>query len=229
MKAMILAAGHGKRMRPLTDQLPKPLLKVYDKPLLVWHIENLQRAGFRDIIINIGWYGYKIPETLGNGSQWGVTLHYSDEQQSGALETAGGIAKALPLLGTEPFLVVNGDTWCDYPYPAMTLADNDLAHLILINNPEHNLTGDFYLSNHRITDRKDQETGLTFSGIGYYRPELFKTINPAGEKAALAPLLRTAMSAGKVSGEHYQGIWHDIGTPERLNHFDQALRTMSIK
>jgi len=229
MKAMILAAGHGKRMRPLTNQLPKPLLKVYDKPLLVWHIENLQRAGFRDIIINIGWYGYKIPETLGDGTQWGVTLHYSDEQQSGALETAGGIAKALPLLGTEPFLVVNGDTWCDYPYPAMTLADNDLAHLILINNPEHNLTGDFYLSNRRITDRKDQKTGLTFSGIGYYRPELFKTINPAGEKAALAPLLRTAMSAGKVSGEHYQGIWHDIGTPERLNHFDQTLRTMSIK
>lgn len=225
MKAMILAAGHGTRMRPLTDQLPKPLLKVNGKPLLVWHIENLRRAGILDIVINISWYGYKIPETLGDGSQWGVNLQYSDEQQSGALETAGGIAKALPLLGNQPFLVINGDIWCDYNYPITTPANQDLAHLVLIDNPEHNPSGDFCLQDSRINDRKAGDIGLTFSGIGYYHPRLFAAISPNGEKAALAPLLRQAMSQGLVSGEHYQGNWYDIGTPERLNTLDKMLRS----
>ncbi|MCK5725695.1 MAG: nucleotidyltransferase family protein [Thiotrichaceae bacterium] len=224
MKAMILAAGHGTRMRPLTNHLPKPLLKVYDKSLLVWHLERLKHAGFTDIVINISWCGHKIPEALGSGSQWGLNIQYSDEQDSGALETAGGIAKALPLLGSEPFLVTNGDVWCEYNYPKQSLAENDLAHLVLIKNPEHNLSGDFCLEKGRITDRKENQVGITFSGIGYYRPELFKNINPAGEKAALAPLLRAAMEKGQVSGEYYHGIWHDIGTPKRLESLDQMLR-----
>jgi len=219
MRAMILAAGHGTRMRPLTDHTPKPLLQVGDKPLIVWHIKNLQRAGFRDIVINIAWLGDQIPEALGDGSQFGVSLHYSDEQQEGALETAGGIIKALPLLGDETFLVVNGDVWCDHQYSNINpLADNDLAYLLLVNNPSHNQSGDFSLHNKRIND--GGKNALTFSGIGYYHPKLFSHL-PYG-KQALAPLLRKAMSNQQVSGEHFTGDWHDIGTPERLAELNQS-------
>lgn len=218
MKAMILAAGHGTRMRPLTDLTPKPLLRVGDKPLIVWHIENLQRGGFKDIVINIAWLGDQIPKALGDGSQFGVRLHYSDEQHEGALETAGGIIKALPLLGDETFLVVNGDVWCNHQYSNINpLENDDLAYLLLVNNPSHNPDGDFSLVNKRISDGGDN--ALTFSGIGYYHPNLFS--NLAYGKQALAPLLRHAMHNQQVSGEHFIGDWHDIGTPERLAKINQ--------
>ena len=217
---MILAAGHGTRMKPLTDHTPKPLLKVGGKPLIVWHIEKLKRAGFKDIIINIAWLGDQIPKALGDGSQFGVHLHYSDEQADGALETAGGIIKALPFFDNKPFLVVNGDVWCDYEYNnIITLKDNQLAHLVLVNNPEHNPGGDFSLSNQTV--KTEGEKKLTFSGIGYYHPDLF-TEFPQG-KRPLAPLLRKAMDNNKVSGESFTGDWRDIGTPERLKQLDRDL------
>lgn len=219
MKAMILAAGHGKRMRPLTEHTPKPLLSVGGQPLIVWHIKRLKAAGYTEMVINIAWLGYQIPETLGDGSQWGVNIQYSDEQAEGALETAGGIVKALPLLGSEPFLIINGDVWCDYDFPAYTLAANDLAHLILVNNPEHNPNGDFALQHQRLLNEGDVK--YTFSGIGYYRPELFASL--AHGKRPLAPLLRTAIDQDRISGQHYAGDWRDIGTPERLAVLDNDL------
>ena len=211
MKAMILAAGLGTRMRPLTDKTPKPLLKIGGIPLIVWHIERLAHDGFTDIVINIAHLGYQIPDALGDGSQWGVNITYSDEQEEGALESAGGIVKALPLLGDDPFVVVNGDVWTDYDFQDhRKLADGILAHLVLVPNPEHNPEGDFALEDNKVVDAKQ----YTFSGIGYYSPKLFEGL-PYG-KNALAPLLRVAMKEGKVTGELYEGEWLDIGTPERL-------------
>jgi len=208
---MILAAGLGTRMRPLTDKTPKPLLKVGGIPLILWHIERLAHDGFTDIVINIAHLGYQIPEALGDGSEWGVNITYSDEQEEGALESAGGIVKALPLLGNEPFLVVNGDIWSDYDFQDhRKLPEGILAHLILVPNPEHNHEGDFALDGQRVVDAKQ----YTFSGIGYYSPKLFDGV-PYG-KSGLAPLLRAAMKEGKVTGELYEGEWLDIGTPERL-------------
>ena len=220
MKAMILAAGHGTRMRPLTDHTPKPLLMAGAKPLIVWHIEKLAQAGFTDIVINLAWLGWQIPGALGDGSRWSVRLHYSDEQHEGALETAGGIVKALPLLGSEAFLVVNGDVWCDYPCLPYPLAEHDLAHLVVVNNPAHHPTGDFALQHGRVSS--DGEPRYTFSGIGYYRPELFAALTYG--KNPLAPLLRTAMQQGRVSGEWFGGDWRDIGTPERLATLDHDLK-----
>ena len=232
MKAMILAAGHGKRMRPLTDHTPKPLLEVGGKPLIVWHIENLKKAGFENIVINIAWLGDQIPAALGDGSKFGVNLAYSDEQHEGALETAGGIIKALPLLckdlskelseelGEEPFLVVNGDVWCNFPYSKLSpLEDDYLAHLVMVNNPEHNPTGDFALNGSRLNETGNNK--YTFSGIGYYRPDFF--INLEQGKRPLAPLLREKMRENKISGELYSGDWRDIGTPERLVELDKVL------
>lgn len=213
MKAMILAAGRGERMRPLTDITPKPLLEVGGKPLIVWQIEKLSRAGFTEIIINIAHLGYKIPLAVGDGSRWGITIVYSDEQKEGALESAGGIIKALPLLGDEPFLVVNGDVWSDYSFDAEYDLIGDLAHLVLVPNPEHNPKGDFALQNSRVLN--EGKPKYTFSGIGYYKAELFKDREYG--KHALAPLLREEMEKGRVSGELYKGEWQDIGTPERLN------------
>ena len=220
---MILAAGHGTRMKPLTDHTPKPLLKVGGKPLIVWHIEKLKKAGFQDIIINIAWLGDQIPKALGDGSQFGVNLEYSDEQKDGALETAGGIIKALPFFEDEPFLVVNGDVWCDYEYSNKNpLTAEKLAHLILVNNPKHNPDGDFALNNQTIKTKGENK--LTFSGIGYYQPDLFKKLSQG--KHPLAPLLRTAMDNGKVTGEYFKGDWRDIGTPERLDELDVKLKTI---
>ncbi len=214
MKAMILAAGRGERMRPLTDHTPKPLLQVKGKALIIWHIEKLSSLGFRDIVINIAHLGYKIPEALGDGSRWGVNLIYSDEQNSGALESAGGIIKALPFFGDKTFLVVNGDIFCDYEFePDFELKD-DLAHLVLVPNPAHNPEGDFALIKDRVLN--DGEESFTFSGIGYYSPKLFEGLSC--QKSALGPLLRKAIKDEKVSGSVYTGMWYDIGTPQRLEY-----------
>lgn len=221
MKAMILAAGHGTRMRPLTNHIPKPLLKVGGKPLIVWHLEKLKQAGFQEIVINIAWLGEQIPSTLGDGSQFGVSIQYSDEQNSGALETAGGIIKALPLLGNEPFLVINGDVWCDYKLSSnKPLDDNILAHLILVNNPPQHLEGDFALNSGFVND--DELPKYTFSGIAYYRPEFFVSLSEG--KHPLAPLLRETMKTKQVTGELFKGDWRDIGTPERLLELDNDLK-----
>ena len=212
MKAMILAAGRGERMRPLTDHTPKPLLEVKGEPLIVHHIVKLAQLGFSEIIINIAHLGHKIEETLGDGSFWGVKIIYSDEQEEGALDSGGGIVKALPLLGEDTFLVVNGDVWCDYDFdPSFDLKD-DLAHLILVVNPEHNPDGDFSLKKTRVLN--DGEEKLTFSGIGYYSPKLFDGLSYG--KYGLAPLLREAIKKDRIGGTYYKGIWHDIGTPQRL-------------
>ena len=217
MKAMILAAGRGERMRPLTDTLPKPLLEVQGKALIVWHLERLAQAGFKEVIINIAYLGYKIPETLGDGSRWGLSITYSDEQDEGALESAGGIIKALSLLGDETFLVVNGDVFCDYSFNVdFDLGDN-LAHLILVPNPEHNLDGDFGLNENLVLN--ESQIKHTFSGIGYYSPKLFKDLKYG--KYALAPLLRQAVQKHRVSGELFKKMWHDIGTPERLENINR--------
>ena len=212
MKAMILAAGRGERMRPLTDHTPKPLLEVHGKAIIVWHIEKLASLGFNEIVINIAHLGYKIPEALGDGSKWGVNLIYSDEQDSGALESAGGIIKALPFFMDETFLVVNGDVFCDYHFDADFDLGEDLAHLILVPNPAHNTNGDFGLKNDRVLNESEEK--FTFSGIGYYSPKLFDGLKD--EKSALAPLLRKAIEKNSVSGNLHVGVWHDIGTPQRL-------------
>lgn len=212
MKAMILAAGRGERMRPLTDFLPKPLLEVRGKTLIEWHIEKLVRNGFKEIVINIAHLGYKISEYLGDGSRYGVKLLYSDEQNEGALESAGGIKKALALLGHEPFLVVNGDVFCEYEFDSSFNLKEKKAHLILVPNPEHNLEGDFGLLRDVVLNEADEM--FTFSGIGYYTHEFFDTINI--EKKSLAPLLRKSINKKEISGEVFKKMWHDIGTPSRL-------------
>ena len=208
--AMILAAGRGERMRPLTDHTPKPLLKVHDKPLIVWHIERLKKAGITQLVINHAHLGEQIEQALGDGSSLDVSISYSPEDT--ALETGGGIARALPLLGEQPFLVVNGDVWTDINYSELALSEDDLAHLVLVNNPSHNPNGDFALNNDRVTSGGANK--LTFSGIGLYQPSLF--VAQPEERFPLAPLLREAMSLNKVSGFHHRGVWMDIGTPERL-------------
>ncbi len=218
MKAMILAAGRGERMRPLTDTLPKPLLKVHGKPLIVWHIENLAKNGFQTIVINIAHLGEKIPALLGDGAKWGVQILYSDERQSGALESAGGIKKALALLGEETFLVVNGDVFCDYAFDSSFKLQDKLAHLILVPNPEHNKQGDFSLEQNRVTNDKK----YTFSGIGYYSPKLFADV--LLQKSPLAPLLREAVAKNQVSGEVFKKMWHDIGTPKRLEAINELYK-----
>ncbi len=218
MKAMILAAGRGERMRPLTDHTPKPLLKVGGKPLIVWHLERLAAAGFKDIVINHAHLGAQIEAALGNGAPWGLSIKYSPEKT--ALETAGGIANALPLLGDEPFLVVNGDTFIEIDFAFLHLKINMLAHLVLIDNPPQHLQGDF-----AIQDGILKNTGiqmLTFSGVGVYHPDLFADI-VSGEPAKLAPLLRKAIDSNAATAQYYQGVWHDIGTPERLKNLDESL------
>ncbi|MCD4668355.1 MAG: nucleotidyltransferase family protein [Sulfurimonas sp.] len=223
MKAMILAAGRGERMRPLTDTLPKPLLEVGAKPLIVWHLEKLLACGFKDIVINIAHLGYKIPELLGDGSKYGVNITYSDEQESGALESAGGIKKALSLLGDETFLVVNGDVFCDYGFDSNLDLKDKLAHLILVQNPEHNPNGDFGLDNALVLNESEEK--YTFSGIGYYNPKLFESL--ACGKSGLASLLRVEINNKKISGSLYHSYWHDIGTPQRLEDINKKMKNDS--
>ncbi len=224
MKAMILAAGRGERMRPLTDHTPKPLLPVAGKALLVWHLENLARAGIREVVINYAWLGEQIPAALGTGVHWGLRIHYSPEL-SGGLETAGGIAQALPLLGDEPFLVLNGDIFTEFDWSTLhTLTPKQGAHLVLVPNPEHHPEGDFSCVAGQVGL---QQPRYTFSGIGVYRPALFRQL-VRGQAAKLAPLLRSAMRAGQVSGEVYEGTWWDIGTPERLAALNAQLMARNI-
>lgn len=218
MRAMILAAGRGERMRPLTDHTPKPLLQVGGKPLIVWHLEHLAQAGFKDVVINHAHLGEQIEQALGNGSQWGVRIQYSPEKT--ALETAGGIANALPLLGDEPFLAVNGDTFTKVDFAKLQMASDKLAHLVLVNNPPQHPEGDFAIDGGEL--KNDGACKFTFSGVGIYHPSLFAGIRRS-EPARLAPLLRQAIIDHKASAEHYCGVWHDIGTPERLIALNQQL------
>lgn len=220
MKAMILAAGRGERMRPLTDTMPKPLLQVGGQALIEYHIESLHDAGIIEVVVNHAWLGEQITQYLGNGSQYGVQIQYSDES-SGALETAGGIVKALPLLGDEPFLVVNGDVFTDYIYANLPQQLDGLAHLVMVDNPPQHPNGDFFLDNGRLL--AEGKPCLTFSGIGLYDPKLFAGHQPGA--LPLAPILREAMARGEISGEHYTGQWLDIGTPERLAELDASLRS----
>ncbi len=212
---MILAAGRGERMRPLTDSLPKPLLEVRGKPLIVRHIERLSNGGFNDIVVNVAHLGHMIMERLGDGKAYGVNIAYSREEV--ALETAGGIANALDLLGKDPFLVVNSDIFCDYDYSDLIQHSSEmpgtLAHLVLVGNPAHHPEGDFFFEKGKLVPMGKEK--LTYSGIGLYHPDLFCEIE-RGKPAKLAPLLRHAISEGRVTGTLHRGTWIDVGTPERL-------------
>ncbi|MCF6225486.1 MAG: nucleotidyltransferase family protein [Xanthomonadales bacterium] len=212
---MILAAGRGERLRPLTDDTPKALIDVNGKPLLQWHLENLARAGFTEVIINIAHLGEQIEAFAGNGERWGINIHYSRELE--ALETGGGIFKALPLLGDSAFLVINADIWTDYPLYKLRNHHCSHAHLVMVPNPKHNSEGDFHLNHGLIqADITSSPTEkLTFSGIGIYHPKLFADCS-AG-KYSLVPLLKTAMAAAKVTGEIFHNHWYDSGTCERLD------------
>ncbi|MDX1802556.1 MAG: nucleotidyltransferase family protein [Alcanivorax sp.] len=219
MKAMILAAGYGKRMRPLTDHTPKPLLQAGGKALIEYHIEKLAGAGIHELVINSGWLGERLAATLGDGGRYGVRIQYSHEEVP--LETAGGIRKALPLLGREPFVLVNGDIWTDYDLARLMVPRPDPAHLVLVNNPSHHPQGDFHLTAAgRVRD--NQSPALTYAGMARLDPALFRDL-PEGE-ARLAPILTAAMAEDAVSGEHHAGQWWDIGTPERLRELDALLR-----
>ncbi|MDX1518942.1 MAG: nucleotidyltransferase family protein [Gammaproteobacteria bacterium] len=215
MRAMILAAGRGERMRPLTDHTPKPLLEVAGKPLIVHHLERLQRAGITEVLVNHGRLGEQIEQRLGDGREYGVRIRYSPEGEE-PLETGGGIFKALPWLGKQTFLAINADIWTDFDCNTLPREIETQAHLVLVNNPAHNPEGDFTLDGDRVCNTGADT--LTFSGIGLYRPELFHGSDPG--RFPLAPLLRQAAEQGQVSGQVHKGVWQDIGTPERL----EALR-----
>jgi MurNAc alpha-1-phosphate uridylyltransferase len=221
MKAMILAAGRGERMRPLTDKPPKPLLPVNGKPMIEYTIEALVIAGFNEIVINLAHLGEKVKNALGDGARLSASIRYSDEGENG-LETAGGIIHALPLLGEQPFLVVNGDIASDFPFTRLFNKAIDLAHLVLVDNPAHHAEGDFGLQGGQVLVHAQKQ--YTFSGIGIYRPELFADVAPG--KSRLAPLLRKAMANNRVSGEYHAQFWMDIGTPQRLieleNHYQST-------
>jgi len=218
MKAMILAAGRGERLRPLTDETPKPLIKVAGKSLIEYHLQNLAAAGFREIIINTAWLAEKIHAQLGDGTNYGVTIQYSDEGE--ALETAGGIINALPLLGEKPFLVVNGDIWSDFDFSTLAELNNSTqAHLVLVNNPDHNQKGDFALQ-----DRLIKNTGnpmYTFSGIGIYSARFFAEQQPG--PLPLAPIIRSKCETDLISGQYYQGLWTDVGSIERLQKLEEEI------
>lgn len=251
MKALILAAGKGERMRPLTDHTPKPLLRAGGASLIEHRIQALARAGLHDLVINHAAHGALIETALGDGRRYGVRIRYAAEGME-PLETGGGIFNALPLLGKQPFVVVNADIWSDYPLQRLPRAPEGLAHLVLVDNPAHHQAGDFILKGGRVYDVPPSPSGrgargegltspsrgneargakpqgegkLTYSGIGVYRPELFTDCRPG--RFSLAPLLRKAMAADQVTGEYYSGAWFDIGTPERLSALDGYLKSRS--
>jgi len=218
VKAMILAAGRGERMRPLTDTVPKPLLPVAGQPLITHHLAALADAGITEVVINHAHLGEQIEAALGDGRRFGITIRYSPEP-TGALETGGGILQALPLLGTAPFVVVNGDVWCDYPLARLPRRPDGLIHLVLVPNPVHHPEGDFSLVAGRVRPRADG--GLTYSGLGVFDPALFAGCRPG--RFPLGPLLQKAVADGRVSGEQWSGRWVDVGTPDRLQALEQAL------
>lgn len=232
MKALIFAAGLGERMRPLTNHTPKPLLRAGDKRLIEWHLDRLAGIGVSDVVINTSWLAEQFAPALGDGQRWGMRLHYLYEGDT-PLETGGGMLNALPLLGAEPFLAINGDIWSDFDLARLPQTPDGDAHLVLVDNPVHHPGGDFVLyDNARLGDRADAPR-LTFSGIGLYRPQLLADWrevigNATGAGATpprfkLAPLLRAAMARAQVSGEHHRGQWTDVGTPQRLQALDQSL------
>lgn len=218
MKAMILAAGRGERMRPLTDETPKPLLEAGGRSLIEHRIAALVTAGIADIIINHSWHGEQIASRLGEGSRYGARIRYSAEGTR-RLETGGGIRKALALIGDAPFAIINGDVWTDYPFERLPADPAGLAHLVLVPNPPHNPSGDFALDGTRVVN--EGAGRLTYSGIAVLRAELFD--DQDAEVFPLAPLLRAAASRGQVSGERYDGLWLDIGTPESLEDLRRRL------
>ncbi len=234
MKAIVLAAGLGERMRPLTDSTPKPLLQVAGKPLIAWHLEKLAAAGVRDVVINTSWLAEEFPRVLGDGSRWGLRLHFAYE---GAvpLETGGALWNAMALLRDDVFIAVNGDIWTDYDFARLPADIDGQAHLVLVDNPPQHPDGDFALHGDRVAS--DDSPRLTFSGIGVYKPALLddwrSIIGPAPGAGAtpprfkLAPLLRHAMRRDSVSGEHHRGRWTDVGTPERLAQLDRDLRELN--
>ena len=221
MKAFILAAGRGERMRPLTDHTPKPLLVAGGKPLIVWHLERLAAAGFREVVINHAHLGAQIEQALGDGARWGLHIRYSPEPP-GALETAGGIATALPLLGDDPFLVVNGDIYCDFDFGRFSGSTATGAHLVMVANPAHHAGGDFSLDGERVIYANGEQT-LTYAGIGIFSPSFFAGVHP-GTVMKLRPLLDAAIAAGTLTGERFTGRWVDVGTPQRLTELDQELK-----
>ncbi|MFW5815905.1 MAG: N-acetylmuramate alpha-1-phosphate uridylyltransferase MurU [Wenzhouxiangella sp.] len=223
MKAMILAAGRGERLRPLTDHTPKPLIEVAGRPLIVHHLENLARAGFTQVVVNLAWLGAQIEQALGDGSAFGVDIAYSREP-AGALETAGGIMQALPLLGDAPFLVISGDVFCDYRLDRLgELEPAGLGHLVLVKNPAHHRAGDFALSEDGCL--VNALPAFTFSGIAVLRPQLFD--NWPRQRLALRPVLDQAIANGKLTGELHNGLWSDVGTPERLAAIRQRIERVS--
>jgi MurNAc alpha-1-phosphate uridylyltransferase len=233
MKAIIFSAGKGERMRPLTLTTPKPLLVAGGKPLIVWHLERLAAAGFNEVVINTSWLGAQFEPALGDGGRWGLRLHFIDE---GAvpLETGGGILNALPLLGDAPFLVVNGDVWTDVDFGTLPRQPQGDAHLVLVDNPVQHPRGDFILSADGTVSDEGDAPRLTYAGVGVFRPSIldgWRSVIGNTEGAAatppqfgLAPLMRYAMANGRITGQHHQGRWTDVGTPERLAELDAALR-----
>jgi MurNAc alpha-1-phosphate uridylyltransferase len=221
MKAMLLAAGRGERLRPLTDSIPKALVEVGGKPLIAWHLERLAAAGLRDAVINVSHLGSRIVERIGEGARYGLRLHYSRERER--LETAGGIANALPLLGREPFLLVNADVYCECDFSRLMKVklDERLAHLVLVPNPAHRSKGDFSLRDGSVGD--DPAPRYTYAGVAVMKPSLVQPVKP-GEKAPLAPLLYDAAARGLLGGELYEGLWQDVGTVERLAELERHLR-----
>ena len=233
MRALVFAAGLGERMRPLTDTTPKPLLEAGGKPLIAWHLEKFAALGVTDVVVNTSWLAPRFPEVLGDGSRWGLRLHYSYEGTT-ALETGGGMYHALPLLGDAPFLAVNGDVWTDLDFATLPREPAGDAHLVLVDNPAQHPAGDFELRDDG-TIAPHGDTQLTFAGIGVYRPSLFarwrEIIGDAPGAAQVPPrfktipLLREAMTRGAVTGTHHRGAWTDVGTPARLRELDEALST----
>jgi N-acetyl-alpha-D-muramate 1-phosphate uridylyltransferase len=219
MKAMILAAGKGERLRPLTLHTPKPLVKAAGVPLIVYHVRALAAAGFTELVINHAWLGQQIEDYLGDGTRFGVRIAYSPEGEP--LETGGGIFRALPLLGSEPFVVVNGDIFTDYAFAELRRPLTGMAHLVLVDNPAHHPQGDFVLRQGQVHDAEAGSECLTYSGIAVLSPELFAGCQPGAFK--LAPLLREAMAADQVSGERHAGCWIDVGTHERLAEVERLL------
>jgi N-acetyl-alpha-D-muramate 1-phosphate uridylyltransferase len=224
MRAMVLAAGRGERMRPITDTLPKPLVPVAGKPLIGYHLERLAQAGITEVVVNLSWLGEKIRAVLGDGRDYRVSITYSDEGPV-PLETGGGIFKALSLLGPGPFLVVNGDTWSDINYGRLGLDDGANGRIVLVANPTHNPRGDFGLEGDVVVDREVDR--FTYSGVGVYRPEFFVGCSPG--KFPMLPLLKRAIAARLLRGELYRGEWCDVGTPERLAALDAEVRMRLVK